>query len=84
MPKKIIYEHRHLSVPFPEALKGFCDLWTLYPFTCYECIAWWAELSAPSVTQEKIGHFPGLENRYVAGFKFTTIFFTTSFQEIMK
>lgn len=79
-----MYEHRHFSVPFifPEALKGFCDLWTLYPSTCYKCIVWRTELSAPSVTQEKIGQ--RLENRYVAGFKFTTIFFTISFQEIIK
>lgn len=42
-------------------------------------LMWGAELSAPLDTQEKLGLVPGLKNRYLSCFKFTTIRFHQKF-----
>ena len=42
-------------------------------------LTWGAELSAPLDTQEKLGPVPGLKNRYISCFKFTTIHFHQKF-----
>lgn len=67
---------------FPEALKGFCNLWSIYPSKFYVCTVWGAELSGPLESWENSGLFPGLKNRYISCCKLQPQFFIKSFQEI--